>query len=514
MSRLPAEAAVSRLPAEAAVSRLPAEGFPEAAVRDRARRGAAAAFPSLDAYGSALFGAGADRTDPLGHRLDDPLDDLRLVPPVFVPGRLDKLLELGREPSYRDVDLGTDLGGFRSPLPAYVSAFGSTRVATGDLGRAVSTQAGSVGIPMVIGENVVPVNGYGRAGEDRQRSMLARIGAYADAVPDGLGGVVVQQSTEDADAEVWNLVYSDPVATTLLDTGRLAFELKVGQGAKPGLGGLTVLSAADAATLADRYEMDPVFGAADPDGTVGAADPDGTVGAADTPRLRASVPGTFTEEILRQQIRQMRNNYPRARVWVKLHPGRDVHTAAAVAWAAGADAVTVDGAEGGSGWAPLTFLDHVGLPLAECLRRIGRPAGCLLASGRIWEGARTAKCLALGARGVGLGRAALLAVDEDPDQGLVRLLDCLALELRMLISALGKYQGNALGLEDLWTPHPDWNHRNREDRQNHHDHQHHQDHYHEPTLQLRACCSTRGVGNELGTFRSTETLLTPERLHS
>ena len=32
-----------------------------------------------------------------------------------------------------------------------------------------------------------------------------------DAAPDELGGVVVQQSTEDADAEVWNLVYSDPL---------------------------------------------------------------------------------------------------------------------------------------------------------------------------------------------------------------------------------------------------------------------------------------------------------------
>jgi hypothetical protein len=217
----------------------------------------------------------------------------------------------------------------------------------------------------------------------------------------------------------------------------------LGQGAKPGLGGLTVLSAAEAATLADRYEMDSVFGAA------GAGDPDGA------PRLRASVPGTFTEEILRQQIRLMRNNYPRARVWVKLHPGRDVHAAAAIAWAAGAHAVTIDGAEGGSGWAPLTFLDHVGLPLAECLRRIGRPAGCLLASGRMWEGARTAKCLALGARAVGLGRAALLAADEDPDLGLVRLLECLALELRLLISALGKYQASAVDAEDLWDPHPD-----------------------------------------------------------
>ena len=42
-------------------------------------------------------------------------------------------------------------------------------------------------------------------------------------MPDGLGGVVVQQSTEDADAEVWNLVYSDPFATRLLNSGRLAF---------------------------------------------------------------------------------------------------------------------------------------------------------------------------------------------------------------------------------------------------------------------------------------------------
>ncbi|HEU4547320.1 MAG TPA: glutamate synthase-related protein [Microlunatus sp.] len=416
------------------MSTLPADGFPDADVRHRARRGPAAAFPAVGSYGKALFGG-----SPAQRRATDALDELRLVPPVFMPARQDKLIELGREPSYRDVDLDTTIGGFRSPLPAYISAFGSTQVAGGDLGLAVSRQAGRVGVPMVIGENVVPVSGYGRLDADVQRSMRARISAYADAVPDTLGGVVVQQSTEDADAEVWNLVYSDPVATSLLDTGRLAFELKIGQGAKPGLGGLTVLSASEALRLADRFEIDPLFGS-------DAAD--------DSPRLRAGVPGTFTEEILRQQIRLMRNNFPRVRVWVKLHPGRDIHRAAAVAWAAGADAVAVDGAEGGSGWAPLAFLDHVGLPLAECLRRIGRPAGCLRASGRIADGARAATCLALGARAVGLGRAALLAADEDPDQGLIRLIDCLAFELRLLISAVGKYEAGALDTDDLWAAGP------------------------------------------------------------
>ncbi|MEV6521858.1 glutamate synthase-related protein [Longispora sp. NPDC051575] len=404
---------------------LRAPGFDARAVRDRALRGTAAVFPDTADYGRTLYGAGLPVPG-------DALDAARLVPPVFMPRRLEKLIELGREPLHTDVDLTATVGGFRAALPVYLSAFGSTQVASADLGLAVSRQAAGLGLPMVIGENVVPVNGYGRLDPDAGSSLVGRIRAYADHAVDGFGGVVVQQSTEDADAEVWNLVYSDPSALPLLESGRLAFELKVGQGAKPGLGGMTVLSAEAAALLGGQFALDPVFG--------------------DDPVLRCASPGTFTDEILRQQIRFMRNNFPRARVWVKLHPGRDVADAAGVAWAAGADAVTVDGAEGGTGWAPVPFLDHVGLPLAECLRRIGRPAGDLLATGRIWEGTRALKCLALGASAVGLGRAALLAADADPGLGLVRLVEALALELRLLISALGKYSVPDVGPEDVWTP--------------------------------------------------------------
>ncbi|MEU0790640.1 glutamate synthase-related protein [Amycolatopsis sp. NPDC005961] len=358
------------------------------------------------------------------------MDEARLVPPVFVPRRLEKLIELGREPLYGDVSLSTSIGGFESSLPLYLSAFGSTQVAGAGLGAAASAQAARLGIPMVIGENVVPMHGHGRAGGASDGTLLERMRAYADAVPDGLGGVVVQQSTEDADAEVWNLVYSDPSAAPLLESGRLAFELKVGQGAKPGLGGMTLVSPSVAASLSDLYTVDASLGAQ---------------------VLRSSSPGTFTDEILRQQIRLMRNNFPRAGVWVKLPPGRDVASAASVAWAAGASAVTVDGAEGGSGWAPTSFAS-VGLPLAECLARIGTPAGCLLASGRMWEGTRVAKVLALGARAAGLGRAALLAVDTDPVSGLVRFAEALALELRLLLSALGQYRADALTRDDVWFP--------------------------------------------------------------
>ncbi|MET9230160.1 glutamate synthase-related protein [Lentzea sp. NPDC003310] len=400
-----------------------AETFPEAAVRERARTGAAAAFPPLSDYGSALLG------EPQAPSSPDALDATRLVPPVFMPLRLEKLIDLAREPLHNDVDLATTIGGFAAHLPLYLSAFGSTRAVGTDLGLAAAAQAGALGIPMVIGENVVPVDGY--SGE---RSLLARITAYADHAPTGVGGVVIQQSTEDADAEVWNRVYSDPATRPLLESGRLGFELKVGQGAKPGLGGLTVVDRAQAHRLADQFALEPLI------------DPSGDR------VLRCASPGTFTEEILRQQVRLMRNNYPRARVWVKLPPGRDVAAAADVAWQAGADAVTVDGAEGGSGWAPTTSLAGVGLPLAECLRRMGSPRGCLLVSGRIWEGLRAVKCLAAGATATGLGRAALLAVDEDRHAGLTRLVEALTLELRLLISALGKYHPAALSTEDLWSP--------------------------------------------------------------
>ncbi|MFE0737181.1 glutamate synthase-related protein [Streptomyces sp. NPDC058855] len=410
---------------------LTAPGFPEDAVRARARHGTAAVFPDPAAYGGRLFGPAPA---PAG---GDALDRMRIVPPVFMPRRLEKLIDLAREPEFGDVDLTTRVGGFSARLPLYLSAFGSTRAGSGDLAVHASRQAARLGIPMVIGENMVPVHGYRRSGDATRSALLARVEAYLEAAPDGVGGIVVQQSTEDADSEVWNLLYSDPAFRPLLESGRLAFELKTGQGAKPGLGGMTVVGRAEAEQLARRFTVREVFGEAAPH------------------RLRCATPGTFTEEILRQQLRFMRNNFPKARTWVKFHPGRDIGHAARTAWAAGADAVTVDGAEGGTGWAPGVFLDHVGLPLAEALRRVGRPDGCLLATGGVWEGGRAVRALALGATAVGLGRAALVAVDEDPEHGLERLADALALELRLLVSALGTYTPAALTPEDLWSPDQD-----------------------------------------------------------
>lgn len=130
-------------------------------------------------------------------------------------------------------------------------------------------------------------------------------------------------------------------------------------------------------------------------------------------------------------------------------PTRDVGEAARLAWAEGADAVTVEGAEAGTGWAPDAFLRHVGLPLADCLALVDPGSSCLLVSGRMWEGARAVKCLALGARAIGIGRAALLAADESAQDPLIAVR-CIELEPRLLISARGKYRPGALSAEDTW----------------------------------------------------------------
>ena len=351
-----------------------------------------------------------------------------------MPQRLEKLFDLGREPVYGDVDLATVVGGFAAPLPVFLCAFGSTQVAGGSrrrrepAGRPARHPDGDRGERRADAR--VRAAGEPAGGTARPDPRVRR-----RAVRDGLGGVVVQQSTEDADAEVWNLVYSDPFATRLLATGRLAFELKVGQGAKPGLGGMTVLTASAAAAVADQYAVDDAFG----DDREGAAvqqprhvhrgDPapagpphaqqlpagPGLGEAAPRPRRRPRRPGRLVG-------RRGRGHCGRCRGRHRLGPFGRSSTRSGCRWRSAC-----------AGSASTT------------------PS--LLVSGRIWEGSRALKCLALGATAVGPGPGRSARGRRGPRRrawsGLVR---CLELELRLLISALGKYRPAEVSVDDLWFP--------------------------------------------------------------
>jgi glutamate synthase domain-containing protein 2 len=92
----------------------------------------------------------------------------------------------------------------------------------------------------------------------------------------------------------------------------------------------------------------------------------------------------------------------------------------------GPDFIAIDGTEGGSGAAPLALADHVGLPLRaglvavdNALRREGlRDDVCVIASGRIATGADVATHIALGADLVHIGRGFLFSL------GCVQALRC------------------------------------------------------------------------------------------
>ena len=104
-------------------------------------------------------------------------------------------------------------------------------------------------------------------------------------------------------------------------------------------------------------------------------------------------------------------------VYVKVGATRVSHDVK-LAVAAGADVVVVDGMQGGTGATQHTFIEHAGIPTlaavrqaSDALRELGVEREVqLIVSGGIRTGADVAKALALGADAVSIGIGALLAL--------------------------------------------------------------------------------------------------------
>jgi len=109
-------------------------------------------------------------------------------------------------------------------------------------------------------------------------------------------------------------------------------------------------------------------------------------------------------------------------IYVKVGASRPYYDTA-LAVKAGADVVVVDGMQGGTAATQDVFIEHVGIPTLAAIRPavdalieldMHRKVQ-LVVSGGIRNGADVAKCLALGADAVSIGTAALVALgDNDP----------------------------------------------------------------------------------------------------
>jgi glutamate synthase domain-containing protein 2 len=109
-------------------------------------------------------------------------------------------------------------------------------------------------------------------------------------------------------------------------------------------------------------------------------------------------------------------------IYVKVGGARPYYDTA-LAVKSGADVIIIDGMQGGTAATQDVFIEHVGLPTLACIRpavKALQDLGMhrkvqLIVSGGIRSGADVAKALALGADAVSIGTAALVALgDNDP----------------------------------------------------------------------------------------------------
>jgi glutamate synthase domain-containing protein 2 len=174
-----------------------------------------------------------------------------------------------------------------------------------------------------------------------------------------------------------------------------AIEIKVGQGAKPGIGGHLPGEKINKEVSVTRMI------------------PQGSDAISPAPHH-----DIYSIEDLRQLIYSLKEASGYKPVGVKI---ACVHNVAAIASGvvrAGADYVYLDGFKGGTGAAPAIIRDHVGIPLEiaiavvdQRLRDEGiRNQASIIAAGSIRSSADMAKAIALGADVVAIGSAALMAL--------------------------------------------------------------------------------------------------------
>lgn len=179
-----------------------------------------------------------------------------------------------------------------------------------------------------------------------------------------------------------------------------AVEIVIGQGAKPGGGGMLL-----GQKITDRVaEMRTLPKGVDQRSAC--RHPDWT--------------GPDDLEIKIIELREITNwEIP---IYVKVGGTRPYYDTA-LAVKAGADVVVLDGMQGGTAATQDVFIEHVGIPTLACIRpavRALQELGVhrevqLVISGGIRTGADVAKALALGVDAVSIGTAALIAIgDNDP----------------------------------------------------------------------------------------------------
>jgi glutamate synthase domain-containing protein 2 len=297
---------------------------------------------------------GSERNEPGMHARPYPsYDEI-----VFRPAQLDRLPVLGDVPVETSVVLGTRA---RKPL--------------------------TLEIPLFVSHM-----SYGALSPEAKEALALGASAAGTAIASGEGGAHPRER-DNASRYIFEMA-SGYFGWTEENIGKAsAIEVKIGQGAKPGLGG-TLLGSKVTAEIAAVRGVTPGTDVHSP---------------AHFPDINSKA--DLTRRVA--EIKEMTGGVP---VGIKFAAG-DVERDVAAALECGADYITVDGLGGGTGAAPVHVKDNVGIPSAFGLyraRRFLETEGVtdvqLVATGGFRAPNEMAKALALGADAVALATASLMAI--------------------------------------------------------------------------------------------------------
>lgn len=253
---------------------------------------------------------------------------------------------------------------------------------------------GRKGVKQITLKNPIMIGAMSYGSMSREaKQALARGSKLAGTIANtGEGGMLPEERKE---AGLLTVQYSTGrfgISDKVLKQADM-IEIKIGQGAKPGMGGM-LLGSKVSKEIAEVRE----------------------VKEGETVISPSRHPDIKDKEELRQRVKDLREKY-NVPICIKI-AGGDVEKDMAVAVYAEPDAIAIDGMEAGTGAAPITAKDHAGMPLVPLLVKAARFLEKkklkgeikLIAGGGLRHGADHAKCLALGADAVYVGGALNLAL--------------------------------------------------------------------------------------------------------
>jgi len=293
-------------------------------------------------------------------------------------------------PTFDDlVFLGASMS--RYPLEGYREACATNVV----LGARFAAEPIELAIPITIAGM-----SFGSLSANAKEALGRGASAAGTSTTSGDGGMTDEERTHSK-----TLVYQYLPSRYGMNPDDLrrgdAIEVVVGQGAKPGGGGM-LLGHKISARVADMRTL-----------------PEGI-----DQRSACRHPDWTGPDDLAIKILELREITGwRKPIYVKVGAARPYYDTA-LAVKAGADVVVLDGMQGGTAATQDVFIEHVGIPtlaaIPEAVRalqemQVHRTGVQLVAAGGIRSGADVAKAIALGADAVSLGTAALIAIgDNDP----------------------------------------------------------------------------------------------------